>query len=102
MNRREQLDKIFSGVDNDQKTIVNNLIDDVIFMEQQMAELKKLPFIRVHSSDKTKQEATPAAKQYKELSQAYMNALKILLKLTGSDVDGDDSDLRKYLKAMIK
>ena len=48
MTRREELDNIFKGIDKDKKTLINNLIDEVIFLEEQMEKLRKLPFIRVN------------------------------------------------------
>ena len=43
-----------------------------------MSELRKLPFVRVHPDDPSRQKTTSAAKLYKECSQSYMNAIRIL------------------------
>lgn len=102
MDRRKQLDEIFKDIDPNERTLVDNLIDDVVFMEHQMNELKKLPFIRVHPSDPSKQEATKASKQYKDLSQSYMNAIKILCSLLSKEEGGDDTPLREYFKRLSK
>ena len=81
MDRRKQLDNIFKNVDDEQKQLVDNLIEEVIFLEQQMKELKALPFISVHPEKSNLQKVTPAAKLYKECSQSYMNAIRILLSI---------------------
>lgn len=76
-----------------------NLVDEFIFIENQMIELKKLPFIKIHPKDPTRQKTTPAGKLYKELLQQYTNILKILLRITGTDEADEESPLRKWVKS---
>ena len=76
------------------------LIDEVVFLENQLVELKKLPFIRVNPKDNSLQKSTPAAKQYKELLQQYTNIIKILTKSSDSD-SGEESPLRKWMDEHI-
>ena len=78
MDRREQLDKIFENVEDDKKQLVDKLLDEVVFLENKMTELKSMPFINVHPKNPALQKTTPAAKLYKECSQSYMNAIRIL------------------------
>ena len=78
MTRETKLRKIFENIDEDQRELCDRLITEVIFLEDQMTELKKLPFVRVHPEDASKQKTTAAAKLYKECSQSYMNAIRIL------------------------
>ena len=78
VSRRKQLDKIFTDVDENERLLIDNLLDEVVYLEERMRELKKMPFISVHPRKPTLQKSTPAAKQYKECSQSYMNALRIL------------------------
>ena len=77
-SRRKQLDDIFSDVDTNEKKLIENLLDEVVYLEERMIELKKLPFINVHPKKPELQKSTAAAKQYKECSQSYMNAIRIL------------------------
>lgn len=100
MTRRDELDNIFKDIDPNKKALVNKLIDDVIFLEEQMTYLKTLPFIRVHPKDKTRQETTKAAKQYKEFSQSYMNAIRILCSLLHKDEGGDDDPVAKFMETL--
>lgn len=96
MNRKQELLKV---IENDITLIP--LIDEMVFLEERIDELKKLPFIVVHPKDPQKQKATPAAKQYKELLQQYTNVVKILLRATGTDEADEESLLRKWMKTHV-
>ena len=95
MDRRNELKKLISD-GNDNTTLYDSLVDDVIFLENQLIELRKLPFISVNPKNNMQQKSTPAAKQYKELLQQYTNCLKILAKATGQDLDNEESPLRAW------
>lgn len=101
MSRREELDEIFKDVDDNERKLIQPLIDEFIFLEIQMKELKKLPFIRVHPKDPTRQETTKAAKQYKEFSQSYMNAVRILCSILHKVNSSAEDDLMKKLEEFI-
>ena len=73
MSRREELINI---IPEDSLELVSSVIDDVVFLEGRLEELKRLPFIQVHPQDASKQRSTPAAKQYKEFLQQYINCIK--------------------------
>lgn len=100
MDRREELTKIIkkAGADNDIKAC--QLIDEIVFLEEQLREVKRLPFINVNPKNPMQQKATPASRQYKELLQQYNNSLRLLFRLSG-DLGGDteeESPLRKWLR----
>lgn len=101
MNRKEELIKIFEEVENS-KDIILPLIDDVVFLEGQLDQLRKLPFIKVHPEYPEIQKPTPAAKQYKELLQQYNNCIKILTGIVRKDGHEEESPLRAYLNARKK
>lgn len=98
MTRIERLKQIFEGIDADKRAIIEPLLDDVIFIEQRLAELRKLPMIRVHPKNPARQEVTPAGKQYKEYMQSYLNALKVLQRTLYLAGEGGESPLMKALK----
>ena len=77
--RRAQLRSYFANVDEDKRTFAFDAIDEYIFFSDRIAELKKLPFIRVHPNDRARQELTPAAKLVREYSQAVDAKRKTLL-----------------------
>ena len=49
LKRREILDDIFSGVEGNEKKLIDPLLDEIVFLENQMNDLKKLPFIKVNA-----------------------------------------------------
>ena len=99
MDRKEELMSIVESIDNNTKIILLPLIDEILFIEEQLVELKKLPFIKVHPKNPDMQKATPAAKQYKELLQQYTNAIKVLSRATGTDESDEESPLRKWIRS---
>lgn len=92
MTAREK--ELLSLIDHDKLLIP--LISDMVNLEEQLEYLRTLPKIKVHPKDPTKQKATPAAKLYKESLQQYTNILRILMRATGTDVDDEESPLRKW------
>ena len=96
-------DELLAIVPDDAMELVTSVIDDVIFLEERLEELKKLPFIEVNSKNAMKQRSTPAAKQYKEFLQQYINCIKMIegiiyrdKRLEGDEVE--DSPLRMWFK----
>ena len=79
MSRYETLVAIFDTIEENKKEVIQPILTEVVFMEQRLDELRALPHIRIHPKDKSRQEITPAGKQYKETMQAYLNAVKVLL-----------------------
>ena len=96
--RKQELMAIFESID-DKKGIIMPMIDDVVFLEDQLQDLRRLPFLRVNPSDPSQQKATPAAKQYKELLQQYNNCIKILTGILRKDAAEEESPLRAFLNA---
>lgn len=98
--RRDELVKAFSDVDEGMLTVVEPLIDDVVFLEATLDGLRKLPFLRVNPRNPADQKATPAARQYKEFLQQYNNCVKILTGIMRRDGAEDESPLRAYINKM--
>ena len=98
MTRKDELLKIFENVE-DTRGIILPMIDDVIFLEERLAELRALPFIRVNPKDSSQQKPTPAAKQYKELLQQYNNCIKILTGIVRKDSPEEESPLRAFIQS---
>lgn len=104
MSRRDELVKI---VPAESLELVNSVIDDVVFLEERLTELKKLPFIEVNPKNPMQQRATPASKQYKEFLQQYINCIKLIEYVIYKDkrLEGDEveeSPLRKWFNANTK
>lgn len=101
MTRKEELLHIFDQIE-DTKGIILPMIDDVVFLEQQLDQLRKLPFMKVNPKNPAQQKPTPASKQYKELLQQYNNCIKILTGILRKDAPEEDSPLRAFLNARKK
>ena len=89
--RLESLKAIFKKVDADKAAVISPLLPQVVFMEQRLEELRKVPHIRIHPNNPARQEITAAGKQYKELMQSYLNAVKVL-QMTLSRYSVDEKD----------
>ena len=79
MATKEQLQAFFNNVDDDKKQFAFDTIDEYIFFVDRIAELKKLPYIRVDKKNPERQQLTPAAKLIREYSQAVDAKRKTLL-----------------------
>ena len=93
MDRREELIKLT----NDPTLIP--LIDKMLFLEEQLDTLEKLPMIKINPKNPTQMKTTPAAKLFKEFLQQYSNIIKIIEKTTGDNESEEDSPLRKWVKS---
>lgn len=60
LNRKEELMKI---VNKSNETITEPLIDKVLFLENQLESLEKLPMIKVNPNNPEQQKATQAARR---------------------------------------
>lgn len=101
MSRREDLINL---IGEDSLELVSEVVDEVVFLEEKLEELKKLPFIQIHPQDATKQRNTPAARMYKEFLQQYINCIKLIegviykdKRLEGEEVE--ESPLRKWFSS---
>lgn len=83
---------------NQEELKARQLIDELVFLEQQMTELKKYPFIAINPKNPSQQKPTAASKQYKEFLQQYNNSLRLLLRITGDIGESEEeSPLRKWI-----
>lgn len=79
---------------------IEQAVDEFVFLENRLTELRKLPFIQFHPKNKKLQKATPASKQYKELLQQYTNLLKVLSKFISND-EQQESPLREWVEKYV-
>ena len=100
--RKQELEKILKDYDDDVKNIILPMIEDVLFLENQLKYLRGLPFIRVNPHNTSQQKPTPASKQYKELLQQYNNCIKILCSLKTKGTEDGISPLREYFASLKK
>lgn len=98
MDRLTQLLEISAKLDPDKRTAVEPLLTDIVFMESRLAELRKLPHIRIHPRNPERQQITAAGKQYKETMQSYLNALKVII----TAINRQESDAAAELLDKLK
>lgn len=96
--RIAELEKIFEEIDPKQRAVVLPLLRDLAFMENELTELRKLPQIRIHPKDATRQEITAAGKRYREIVQTYVNAVKSLLTVLQRNGADSGDELLQALK----
>lgn len=93
MTRYEELLKLTND------PTITPLIEKMLFLENELEKLEKLPMIKVHPENPEIQKSTPAAKLYKEFLQQYTNIIKVISRATSTDNDEEDSPLRKWVKS---
>lgn len=98
MIRREAYDKIFRSVDPDEKELVDRLIDECVYCEEQLAKIRKMPQISVNPRNKNQMRITPAARLYKSYMQSYMNAIRVLVNVLRKVETTAQDDLLKRLE----
>lgn len=96
--RKEQILNYVCRDGEDNAEIYGPVITEMVYLEEKLEELRKLPFIEVHPKNPARQRATPAAKQYKEFLQQYTNILKTLSRAAGEDGEEKESPLRKWVR----
>lgn len=102
MTRFEQLCEITGKLGEQQQAIIKPLLEDIVFMEARLCELRKLPHLRVHPKNPARQEVTPAGKQYKETMQSYLNAVKVIMTaLNRNDTSAADELISKLEEFQI-
>ena len=101
MSRKEEVQKVFADVDEGKRTIITQLIDEAVFIEGQMTELKKYPFIKFHPQNPNLQKVTAAGKQYREFLQTYTNIVDKLARIYGREELDEESPLRAFLNGLV-
>ena len=101
MDRETELMKLLADTGMDALAVVfQKLVQEIVFLEKQLAELKQYPFLSVNPKNPAQQKPTPAAKQYKEMLQQYNNSIKIMIRTLERNESTAESPLREYLAAM--
>ena len=101
---QKRKDEILAIIPEEYRTLTNDVVDELVFLENKLQHLKRLPFIEIHPTNPMKQRNTPAAKMYKEFLQQYINCVKVIetviyrdKRLEGEEVE--ESPLRRWFNA---
>ena len=95
--RKQELLKVFEGAD-EQKDIVYPLIDEIVFLEEQLEDLRDLPMIIINKNNPSQQKPTTASRQYKDFLQQYNNCIKTLAGILRKSQGEEESPLREFLR----
>ena len=79
MDREQVLRDIFKDIDENKQSLISEVIENVVFLEKTLTELKKLPHIKVNPADSAQQKRTEAGKLYKDYLQQYTNCIILQL-----------------------
>lgn len=94
MSRKEELLEL---VGEENKALLLPYVEEVVFIEEQLKELKKGGFVKTHPSNPTiKKRDKDAMRQYKEFFQQYTNAIKTINSIIGADESEGESPLRQW------
>lgn len=101
--RSEDLKKVFKDVDETKFAVIEPLIDEAVYLEEQMLSLKKYPFIKSREyKGEIQTKVTAAGKQYREYLQTYTNIIDKLCRMLGKVEGDEDSPLRDFFNKMKK
>ena len=102
MSRATELQEVFKDIDEGKRKIVCKLIDEAVYLEEQMTALKKYPFIKFHPTNPELQKVTAAGKQYREYLQTYTNIIDKLCRIYGREESEEASPLRAFIEGLSK
>ncbi len=71
----------------------------MLYLENQLESLEKLPMIKIRPDNSEIQKSTPASKLYKEFLQQYTNIVKIISRITDDERNEKSSPLRDWVKS---
>lgn len=100
MDRATELKNIFKDCDEGKRVIVDRLIDEAVYLEERLTELKKYPHIKFHPTNPALQKITAAGKQYRETLQTYTNIIRALERTYANEEAETESPLRGFLKGL--
>lgn len=101
MERLQELRELFGFLDDPTRSVVYPMLEEVVYLEERLATLKKMPMIEVHPDNPARQRQTQAARQYREVVQQYNSCVKTLLSCCKTGETVETSPLREGLKKIL-
>lgn len=103
MERKQELIKLCDTMDDNCKMLILPLIDEIVYMEEQLCELRKVPLMKLETSkkdpSKTRTVLSPTFSMYRMLEQQYRMTVAAVLTAMSNNGAGT-SPLREYLNKM--
>lgn len=93
MATKEELQAFFKNVDEDKRQFAFDTIDEYIFFEKKIEELKKYPLIEVSKKNPAMQRVTAAGKLIKDYSQVIDAKRGTLLRILNGVENSAADDL---------
>ena len=88
---RKKLEAFFDNVGDDKKAFALDTLDEYLYFQEQIKQLRQYPLIRVSEKNPAMQQVTPAGKLIKEYSQVLDakrgTLLRILYRVESSAAD---------------
>ena len=100
-SRRSEFEKLFENVDESERKLVERLIGEAIYCEEQMTELRKLPQIAINPKNPALQKITAAARLYKDFASNYRDTIRILLNVLRKVESQAQDELLKRLEEFM-
>lgn len=97
-SRRSEFEKLFENVDETERKLVDRLITEAVFCEEQLTQLKTLPFIAVNPNNPQQQKITSAARLYKDYSASYRDTIRIMLNILRKVESDEQNELLRRLE----
>ena len=95
---RAEYEKIFRSVDEDERNLVSGLVDDCVWLEEQLRKLRKLDHIQINPRNRNQMRLTPAARLYKQYATTYANNIRVLLNVLRKVENQAQDDLLRKLE----
>lgn len=101
MDKKKRVKELNDFVGKDKVISLQHLIDNIVYMEEKLEELRKYPFIKVSPKDVKKQKKTESSKLYLSLMAQYTQDIKVLSYLAGKSGEEETiSPLRLYIQKL--
>lgn len=98
MATAKELKDFFKNIDKDKRQFAYDTIEEYIFFQEKLKELKKLPYIQVSKKNPEMQRLTPAAKLIKEYSQVLDAKRATLLRILNQNETSEAQELLEKLQ----
>lgn len=95
MTRAEELKALFEKVEKPYRLVIDSQIEELIYTEERLKELKRLPFLMVNGKGESR--PTANAKQYKEFSQIRDSIIRNLVKIIEKHSEKEKGAFEEWL-----
>lgn len=95
MTRQEELLELFEKVEKPYRLVIESQIKELLYTEERLKALKKLPFLMVNGKGESR--PTANAKQYKEFSQIRDSIIRNLVKIIEKHSEKEKGAFEEWL-----